>query len=327
MHTVFTSATPTLQTTPAPRVVGLMLLAGRVSPSPLRSAAGRPTFELPICNGKTVLDLWTHQSSLLAEAGGESQLSLQVLLELGAEVPRSLQSQADRGAIVITHDHGEIRGAGGALRDATLSLSEDAYVLAVPAGQVALVPLPQIVRMLVTAWKGDADAVLVANADGTPGTVLLARVGALRRIPAVGFVDLKEQALPLLARHGVVRVRRVRVPMAVSVRTPMEYLRALRLLSDITVTTRTTATRRAAFSLVEPGADVDPTATLHDSVVLAGATVGERAVLVRCVVGPGGVVPPGGVSIDTMLVARSGSPVRAKGSSVVRQTASREVAA
>ena len=44
------------------------------------------------------------------------------------------------------------------------------------------------------------------------------------------------------------------------------------------------------FSLVEPGAEVDPSARVHDSVVLGGGTVGAGAALVRSVVCPGGVV-------------------------------------
>jgi NDP-sugar pyrophosphorylase family protein len=45
-----------------------------------------------------------------------------------------------------------------------------------------------------------------------------------------------------------------------------------------------------SFSLVEPGAIVDPTARIHDSVVLAGGCVEPGAVLVRSVVCPGAIV-------------------------------------
>jgi hypothetical protein len=47
---------------------------------------------------------------------------------------------------------------------------------------------------------------------------------------------------------------------------------------------------KPTFALSEPGASVDPTARVHDSVVLSGGVVEAGAVVVRSLVCGGGVV-------------------------------------
>src|SRR5687767_16000899 len=62
------------------------------------------------------------------------------------------------------------------------------------------------------------------------------------------------------------------------------------------------------FSLVEAGATVDPSARIHDSVVLEGGVVEAGAVLVRSVVCPGGVLRRDRTAMETMVTAEdSGS--------------------
>ena len=58
-----------------------------------------------------------------------------------------------------------------------------------------------------------------------------------------------------------------------------------------------------AFSLVESGAAVDPSARVHDSVVLAGGTVEPGAVLVRCVVCPDATVKRDRTAVDQFVTA------------------------
>ena len=88
---------------------------------------------------------------------------------------------------------------------------------------------------------------------------------------------------------------RRRRPTGLPVRTLEDYVQALRFhhrrRAGKPVSSDPLAEDFApAFSLVEPGALVDPTARIHDSVVLAGGAVEAGAVLVRCLICPGAVV-------------------------------------
>lgn len=265
-------------------VAAVLLLAGGVTPSPLKRVTGRGALELPVSGGRVLMDLWRQ------EVG---DWPLRLLVDEKSTPPRVGEG------IVIARDGGELRGAGGALRDATRDLREDEWVVAAAASQVMVRPLKEVVEVLRVRASGGADAVLMVNQDGTPGMVLLARVGLLREIPAVGFVDLKEQALPMLAKKGNVRAVRERGGVAICVRTPGDYVRALRRLHG-----GNEELWRSAFDLVEQGATVAGDAVVHDSVVLAGATVGKGAVLVRSLVGAGAVVGAGEVCVDRAVVAQ-----------------------
>jgi hypothetical protein len=122
---------------------------------------------------------------------------------------------------------------------------------------------------------------------------------ALREIAAEGFVDMKEQALPRIAGRFDVRVLNRSRPSGLPLRTLDDYVTALRYhhrrLRDDGVRETEVADPLAenlapAFALVEPGAEVDASARLHDAIVLSGGVVEAGAVLVRSVVCPGGVV-------------------------------------
>src|SRR5439155_1217031 len=76
-----------------------------------------------------------------------------------------------------------------------------------------------------------ADVALLVDPEGTPSGLQLIRCETLGHISTRGFVDFKEQALPLLSRRFDVRVVR-RPIVAVSVRTLESYLGALRMLHD-----------------------------------------------------------------------------------------------
>jgi mannose-1-phosphate guanylyltransferase len=126
-------------------------------------------------------------------------------------------------------------------------------------------------------------------------------------IPSIGYVDLKEQALPLIARkHRVQVIPRAR-PLALPLRTRADYIRALRWYHRSPRVEPTTdpfeEDWRPVFALCEQGADVDPSARLHDSVVLAGGRVERGAMVVRSVVCAGGVVERNQTVVDRVVTA------------------------
>jgi hypothetical protein len=183
------------------------------------------------------------------------------------------------------------------LRDISIHYSPDQFIFVANASQVLLRPLTEIVESLRALHS---DISVLAHVDGSPTTLMLVRCGSLAALPAVGFLDMKEQALPQLAASRPVHVVSSSTPVASGVRTAKSYIAALRKYhlrqshADVW---------RSAFQLVEPGAAVDPTAKLHDSVVLKDARIGKNVVLVRSVVCPGAVVDGGKPIVDKLVLS------------------------
>jgi hypothetical protein len=182
---------------------------------------------------------------------------------------------------------------------------DDDMLLVCNAAQILMEPLTVIARAL--AHKG-ADVALVSHDDGTPSGAMLVSVKTLRKISPVGYVDMKEQALPRIAREFTVRAVRCRRPSGVPVRSLETYIRALQQ-QHIKLAQRGRGAEpdplsenfAKHFSIIEAGAEVHPTAYAHDSIVLAGARVEAGATLVRSVVCEGALVPREARIVDALV--------------------------
>ena len=211
-----------------------------------------------------------------------------------------------RSADVET-DPFEYRGTGGVLRDLAAAHDDDNLVLAGNASQLLTRPLAELVEALANTR---ADVAVLSQRDGTPTGLFLVRCGVLRGLPAAGFVDFKEQALPAIAaahRVAVWEANRVALP----IRNLTDYLTALRwhhrsAAERVSEADPFSERLASAFGFAEAGAEVHPTATLHDSVVLAGGRVEAGAVVVRSVVCPGGIVKRGDRVVDQLVTAAGG---------------------
>jgi hypothetical protein len=267
-----------------------VLLAGSVRSTPLRDAINRSVLDLPIDEHTTLLTQWARQASELAKVMGLETLPIRVLSDPYSPEPRS--GINEDVAIAVQRDRSDFRGSGGVLGDMAAAYADEDLILVVSAAQLMIEPLAAIASLLDQAG---GDVAMVSHADGTPGCVMLMRAGTLRAIPKEGYCDLKEQALPAIAKKCDVRVVMRKEPVALPVRTLDDYVRALRhhhraLAGRATSNDPLSEDWRPSFSIVEAGAQIDPTARIHDSIVLAGATVEAGAVVVRSLVGPGAVV-------------------------------------
>jgi hypothetical protein len=216
---------------------------------------------------------------------------------------------APRGAAswpktVVRMDSEVPRGSGGSLRDAVQGLDPTRRVLVVPGHSFPRTPLAEILRQLSQC---DADVVVHADGQSVPTGLFLVRCGALALLPAKGFVDLKEQALPLIAFRAEVYVVRTDHPAPMPIRTLDGYINALRAAAAPNAPSPAVAAEewRCTFALAEPGSEVHPTARLHDAIVLAGGRVRSGAVVVRSLVGPGGIVQQGEAIFDELVAPRS----------------------
>ena len=280
----------------------VVLLAGKVRSTPLRACAGRAELELPVRRDRTLLDLWCDRAAELADALGTGDLSVRVLVDRGVgermryacETPASIQLR-------VEGDPGEFRGTAGVLRDVAADYDPDEWLLVATASRLPIGPLPPVVDALAA---GARDVVLLANRDGTLADMMLIRCGTLAEVPPVGFIDLKEQALPWIGTRFAVDVRTWHGRATLPLRSLPQYLEALRALARLgtkTVDDPFAERWSAPFAIVENGADVAPTAALRDAVVLKGGRVGPGALVARSLVGPGGTVAREERALDRLI--------------------------
>jgi NDP-sugar pyrophosphorylase family protein len=121
--------------------------------------------------------------------------------------------------------------------------------------------------------------------------VFLVRGGCLSAIPEVGFVDFKEQAIPLIAKRHSVKVAELAGECGVPVRSLHDYVQAVRY--HVARQQQGGGTADEGFSVIEPGAHVDASARLHDSIVLSGSRAGAGAIVAGSLVTSTGVVGKG----------------------------------
>jgi hypothetical protein len=315
-----------------PRVRALVLLGGSVRPSPLCMATGRSVLDLPLDGTGSLLNNWLSQAADLSRVAGTDRVPVRILVNQASLEPLSADERF-YGSFRVERDLSEYRGTGGVLRDVAADYAADDLILVANAAQVLLDPLAAIATALER--KG-GDVSLVSHEDGTPSGVMLITCKALRMIPSTGFVDMKEQVLPVIASRFDVRVIRRRRPSGLPVRTLEDYVQALRFhhrrRAGKPVSSDPLAEDFApAFSLVEAGAQVDGTARVHDSIVLSGGVVEPGAVLVRCLVCPGAVVRRDRTAVDQFVTAAptNGRPARTewRGTDAARANAAAAAAA
>lgn len=285
----------------------IVLLGGAVRQSDLSRSISRSVLDLPVRDGLTLLDHWREQAEALAQVEELHELPLRVMIDRTSIAPRPA---ADNGLVrtSIESDAADLRGTGGLLRDLSMGYQPEDVVLVVNACQVLLEPLTDLYAALAEA-NGDIN--LIAHEDGTPVGVMLLSCRALQGIKDKGYIDFKEQALPELAKRFDVRVVTRSEPTAKPIRTLGTYLTALWMAHRAAAGLTTVADPffedwSDNFAIIEPGAVVEPSARIHDSVVLSGARVGAGATLVRSVVCPGAVVRAGDVIGDRIVTGRTG---------------------
>src|SRR5205085_399511 len=141
-------------------------------------------------------------------------LSLMVMLDATSKAPAIKESRSTidgsaragnepRVSVKVMRDPFEYRGTGGVLHDVARELEDDDYLVVATGAQLLLEPLKELVAGLT---RRGGDVGILAHRDGMPSGLMLVRCGVLRQISDLGFVDLKEQALPAIAKKHRVTV-------------------------------------------------------------------------------------------------------------------------
>jgi exopolysaccharide biosynthesis WecB/TagA/CpsF family protein len=292
---------------PLEKLQGIVLLGGVTRPTPLAVATGRSVLDMPLDDGRSLLMRWCTHADELRKLLELSKISCRLLVDRRSSLP-SLLPGVENVELTAERDSGDYRGSGGALRDAAHCHDDDAYLLVANAAQVLLPSLATIASDLAAT---NADISFVSHDDGTPGGVFLVRCAALRGISPVGYVDLKEQAVPQIARRF--SMRHVRYPHAtgLAVRTLTDYVRALQVLQQlkdaeaIANETMPQRTARRPFTIIEHGAYVHPSAHIYDSVIMRDARIEAGAIVVRSVACSGSTLKRLQMSVDSILLPSS----------------------
>jgi hypothetical protein len=284
------------------RLKGLVLLGGSVRSTPLSSSIGRSLLDLPLDTDGSVLNHWLNHASELAKAVGLEKLPVRVMVDRISPEPISAAVKY-YGTFRVERDQSEYRGTGGVLGDMAAQYEDDDLILVANAAQILLDPL---ITLATTLDQRRGDVAVVSHRDGTPSGIMLITCKALRLIPAAGFIDMKEQAMPLIAHKFAVEVLHRRRPTGLPIRSVNDYIDAMRFYhmrraGRMTLTDPLAEDWQPSFGIVEEGAVVDPTARVHDSVVLRGGVVEAGAVLVRSVVCPSGLVRKDKALVDEFV--------------------------
>lgn len=280
-----------------------MLLAGSVRPGQLSKGVDRSSLDLPVEDGKSVLATWHGSAEAMAEAMGLASLPVRVVIDRTGKEP-ALPPAGARASIGIEREPAEFRGTGGLLRDLAGTYAPDDLLLVGNGAQVLVEPLHVLAADLLAAGGSVA---IIAHHDGTPSGLFLVRCSVFASVGGIGFLDFKEQLLPRLAAQGhEVRVVYRDYATGFPVRTLDGYLAGLRGVHRRSKGLPSKPDPFAedwqpSFAVVEQGAKVDPTAVIHDSVVLSGGVVERNAVVVRALVCPGGVVRAGRTVADQIV--------------------------
>lgn len=282
-------------------VRSVVVLCGAVRRTPLARSVGRSLVDLPLADGTTLAEQHIAGAVAYADRFGVEGLSVRFLVDTDSVPPREHEG-VGRVRCTVERDASPIRGVAGILADATRSAESDDYIVVVNGAQYFFRPLDELIELMI---RKQADVSMVASADGLPVGLWLIRCGVLRTVREVGYIDLKEQALPDWLGRWKVSVVEVQRAYAARSRNLPEYLGVVRMQSQ-GVRAGSSVDEdpyreewERSFSVIERGAEVGEGATVHDSVVLAGAKVGRGAVVVRSVVCPGATVPA-----NTRCVAR-----------------------
>jgi mannose-1-phosphate guanylyltransferase len=273
------------------RLRAVILLDGTVRRTNLTAALDRSLLELPLQHDRILLDLWRDEIGLLLSGLELTSVPTRVIVGRTSRAPK-MRERDHAARMSAESDPSELRGTGGVLRDLAEAYDDDDVLLVANAAQVLVEPLTAIA---VEAAQRGGDVTVVANADGTPTSILLMSCQALRDLPTVGFIDLKEQGLPLMAKRHDVRVQCRASAAGMPIRTPQDYLNSLkayhRLQAGESPRNQAFDERwRRRFSIVEPGAVVAEDADLHNAVVLRGGRVESGALVANSIVCGGGVV-------------------------------------
>ncbi len=308
---------------PAAQTLCAVILAGRLRQAPLQEALNLHLLCLPVGRAGTLLETWIEALTSIPNLQ-----RTRVVVNTAADassvrgvMPREIRGAGQRSsnAVEVMAEPRSWRGAAGIVRDVTEDQENESIVLVCEGTRLpprSLTPLLEAITHVDPKTGTSPAGVVGVVGEDRPAGVYAFRRKALRLAPRVGYFDMKEQFLPLLARSEQrVVIARLEGDTA-HLRDLKTYLAAAQgslaageggdveasgsgsssnLTSPMRVSSRASVSGSAVldgFCIIEPGAVVEDGAVVHDSIVLWGATIGGGSIVSRSVIGPLASVEP-----------------------------------
>lgn len=264
-----------------------VVFAGGLRASPLQASCERSVLDLMIAPGRTVLEAALDR---VGRAIPSRERATPVCVVYGEPVPRPVQPKDHDGlSVSVMAEVHRWRGPAGLLLDTCEDLAPDATILVLEGARWYGSALDAFV---LAHLESDAPVTIAQTADGSPAGVYLIRRSALDKVPRLGFLDLKEQLFSKLVQDG----QRIIVHTLDS--TAVMPLRTLQNFLDAAADASGSA---EPWCVVDPSAQVHPSATVVSSVIMPGAIVEAEAVVARSIVWEGARVRAGEVCVDRVV--------------------------
>lgn len=264
-----------------------VVLAGGLKASPLQAACPISVLDLPLTASETVMNALLRRIGEVADAISQT---IETIVVYGPPVPAPRALPAPAGvAMRVIEETRRWRGAAGVVRDACEHTPSEVDILVLEGARwfgTALAPIVEQHR------RSESSATISKLPDDSPAGVYVLSSSTLKLIPAKGFMDLKEQFLArVMSTSRTAGVYGLNSPGSIALRTRADLLEASHAAGG----------RTKGGSLVHPDAVVDPSAHVVDSVVMAGAHIGEGAILARSIALDGSRLPPWSEVTDAVV--------------------------
>lgn len=283
-------------TPPSGNTIHCVILAGGLHPSPLQRACDVSVLSLAIAPGRSVLD----ELVAIAYAAVDRVIPIHVVYGDPTPAPTA-PSNVSGASVTIVREPRRWRGPAGTLRDVCDDIPNDAHVLVLEGARWFGASLRGLVHEHLASG---ADLTVLQTSRREPAGAMMIRRSALDLAPKNGFFDLKEQLIGRLIADGrPARVSTLPPPGSAAIRTLTDLLDAARRATCGGGDDGLLA-HNHAWSLIDPRANVDQSALIIGSIIMAGARVESSAVVARSIVLPGGIVQSSDEVVEAVVGPR-----------------------
>ncbi len=274
-----------------------VVLSGGLRPSPLMQETGCATLDLSITPTQTVADIWRSRLEEVLEID-------QIWIVPSGSCPKPQATSK----MQLAEEPDGYRGPGGVVRDMSLKLGTGT-ILVVEAARYLDASFAPLMRRHT---ESGAMATVGMNSDGSPAGIYAISREAVALVPARGFMDLKEQWLPLIREQGRVEVVQIEGRGAMPLQTRQDFLNAAGWLACGRKATELVdsiwwSADSTGWSIAARDATVEEGAFVEYSVLQPGAVVRSGAIVARSIVCAGAVVETNARVVDRTIP----SPTRA----------------
>ena len=272
------------------------MLAEGLRQTKFEAMLGVPPQLLPMAPSTSLLSCW--YMKLREVFGNFDELEILVSSSDGYRSMDQLSGDSRFKRVIDPRSH---RGTGGVLADylqARDSSNADLdYLVVIDRSSCP----PNSLAGFMSDLEASPDILVgVSELDRLTG-IMAIKPHVLDLVPEVGYFDLKEQTVDKAIQSGFSVSASVVMPRAISVRSLLGWLAAIRYLGiEQEKPVGPVAYADRGINCIDPGARIGK-AIILDSIIMDNAQVGDGAVVARSVVCSGAYVAPGRRVIDSVI--------------------------